>query len=195
MRKTTDQDIRKALLEKVISEHVTNPDTLVIEELGLDRGSCRVDVAVVNGHLHGYEIKSASDTLDRLPGQEATYSKVLDRASLVVSENHIDKAIPLIPDWWGVRAVSVGPRGAVNIRLVRPSNLNPSICPESLAGLLWRDELVALLVEADVQKKALRANRSELCKIVASKIPLRSLRSHVRACLKSRTTWRRREQP
>lgn len=195
MIRTTDQDVRTALMKKVISEHVANPDTLVIEELGLDRGACRVDVAVINGHLHGYEIKSESDTLDRLPSQQALYSKVLDRASLVVSDRHISKAIELIPKWWGVRAVSIGARGAINVKLIRTSSLNPCICAKSLASLLWRDEIVALLLDAGVEKKALRANRAELCRIAAEKVQLRDLRSHVRACLKNRTTWRRREQP
>lgn len=92
-----DRDVRQALHRKVLKEHHGDADTLVLDELGLRHGTCRVDIAVVNGYLHGYEIKSDSDTLERLPAQIATYGLVLDRATLVVGERHLEKAKPLIP--------------------------------------------------------------------------------------------------
>jgi hypothetical protein len=54
-----DRDVREALHRKVLKEHHGDADTLVLDELGLRHGTCRVDIAVVNGYLHGYEIKSA----------------------------------------------------------------------------------------------------------------------------------------
>ncbi|MEA9844115.1 sce7726 family protein [Xanthomonas campestris] len=116
---TRDSDVRAALMKNVISDHIANPDTLVVEELGLNRGSCRVDVAVVNGLLHGYEIKSDADTLSRLPSQVISYSAVLDKATLVVGASHTMRALSLIPDWWGVRIVKTGARGAVLIEPLR----------------------------------------------------------------------------
>ncbi len=50
-------------------------DTLVVDELDLC-GLTRVDVAVVNGHLSGFEIKGSTDSLRRLPGQVTVYSQV-----------------------------------------------------------------------------------------------------------------------
>lgn len=64
-----DRDVRQALHRKVLKEHHGDADTLVLDELGLRHGTCRVDIAVVNGYLHGYEIKSDSDTLERLPAR------------------------------------------------------------------------------------------------------------------------------
>ena len=84
-----DRDVRKALHHKVLKEHHGDTNTLVLDELGLRHGVARVDVAVVNGYLHGFEIKSDSDTLDRLPSQVTIYNAVLDRATLVVGEKHI----------------------------------------------------------------------------------------------------------
>ncbi len=83
-----DSDVRKALHSRVLRDHHNDPNTLVLNELGLRHGACRVDVAVVNGSLHGYELKSDMDTLERLPAQVGLYGKVLDKATLVVGARH-----------------------------------------------------------------------------------------------------------
>jgi len=54
-------DIRRALLADVRQRHRDEPDTLIREELGVCQGIARVDLAVVNGSVHGYEIKSEQD--------------------------------------------------------------------------------------------------------------------------------------
>jgi hypothetical protein len=55
---------------------------------GLDHGQVFVDVAVINGEIHGYELKSERDTLERLPRQVEVYSAVLGRATLVVGASY-----------------------------------------------------------------------------------------------------------
>ena len=95
-------DVREALHAKVLLAHRDDPHTLVVDELGLCEGEARVDIAVVNGFIHGFEIKSERDTLERLPHQVEVYSLVLDRVTLVVAENHAAHAMEVIPDWWGV---------------------------------------------------------------------------------------------
>ena len=81
-----DVDIRSALRSRLLAKHAADADTVIIDELGVCRGKVRVDVAVVNGMLHGYEIKSDRDNLRRFSGQVDFYGKVLDRATLVVGE-------------------------------------------------------------------------------------------------------------
>ena len=87
-----DADIRPALRTMLLSQLGSEPDTVLVEELGLCRGQVRVDIAVVNGLLQGYEIKSDRDSLRRLGIQVVLYWKVLDRATLVVCERHIVEA-------------------------------------------------------------------------------------------------------
>ena len=79
-----DRDVRQALTENLRALHDGAPDTHIRHELGLEHGQVFVDVVVINGELHGYELKSDSDTLDRLPRQVQAYSAVLDKATLVV---------------------------------------------------------------------------------------------------------------
>ena len=47
-------------------------------ELGLSPFQAVQNIAVINGHLHGYEIKSERDSLRRFHRQERIYSQVLD---------------------------------------------------------------------------------------------------------------------
>lgn len=83
-----DADIRRSLRSKVEAIHKDDPTTTIVDELGLRQGEVRVDLAVVNGVLKGYEIKSLADTLRRLPTQVSIYSQILDYASIVLAEEH-----------------------------------------------------------------------------------------------------------
>ena len=59
-----DVDVRRAVHNKILRHHHGQDDTLVLDELGLLGGDTRVDIAVVNGKIHGYELKSDRDTLE-----------------------------------------------------------------------------------------------------------------------------------
>jgi hypothetical protein len=139
-----DAEIRPALRKHLKLRWASCPETVFIEELGLCRGQVRVDLATVNGHLHGYEIKSDRDRLDRLPSQVRVYGRVMDRATVVSGPKHLEEVVQLVPQWWGVlTAVPGGDR--VSIEPIRSSSPNPAVAPRALAELLWRDEALALL--------------------------------------------------
>ena len=190
-----DRDVRLVLHRKLDAEHQGDSDTRILHELGLRHGTRRVDIAVVNGSLHGYEIKSDSDTLDRLPGQVETYAAVLDYATLVVGERLAAHARKQLPKWWGVEVASVNAAGEVSIRSHRPPRPNPKINPIALAELLWRSETIELLAGLGVAPKVLRMPRAALYREIALKLPLDELREAVRSRLKLRTAWRDQTRP
>src|SRR5690606_35081277 len=139
-----------------------DPRVLVVEELGLQHGMCRVDIAVVNGFLHGYEIKSDADTLVRLPQQVAAYSKALDRATLVVGERHVAAARTILPNWWGLKVITSGKRGALKIETERPVTNNPAVSGFYAAHLLWKDEILCVLNEYGITTGTSKLNRIQL---------------------------------
>lgn len=190
MMRTRDRDVRQAIISKVLAEHVADPDVLVVHELGLQHGACRVDIAVVNGFLHGYEIKSDADSLTRLPAQIEAYSASMDRATLVVADRHLSSAEAMVPAWWGIKVVEVGRRGAVNFLTARALSNNPTVSPFHVAQLLWRDEVVALLTDYGVEKGIGKMNRNALYHLAAESVPLVDLRRRVRSALKLRENWR-----
>lgn len=77
-----DHHLRQAVKRKVLARHAKDPDTRIVEELGLRHGLARVDIAVVNGIIYGYELKSDKDNLQRLPHQIEIYNSVLDKVTL-----------------------------------------------------------------------------------------------------------------
>ena len=185
-----DRDIRKSLKNERFREHFDDPDTIVVDELGLRHGVSRVDIAVVNGFLHGYEIKSDSDTLQRLSNQVAIYSKVLDYATIVVGEKHASKVREQVPKWWGIQVVYLSESGAIEFKDDRSHFENPEIDPIALAELLWRPEVVQILKARDVSGKTLRKPRAYLYRFLSEMVTLKELRDLVRQQLKIREGWR-----
>jgi hypothetical protein len=183
-----DLDVRRALHAKELARHRNDPGTLVIDELGLAWGTVRVDVAVVNGSIHGYEIKSDSDTLERLPAQAAIYARVLDRVTLVAGRL-LDPAAPLVPDWWGL-CEATEEEGGVTLRHVRPAKRNPGVDLEAVAMLLWRDEALAILEERGYANGLRSRPRRDLYRALVENLTPTQLRSRVRQALKTRTGWR-----
>ena len=185
-----DCDVRAALHAKVLAEHHDQPDTLVMDELALWYGTARVDVAVVNGRIHGFEIKSDRDTLERLEGQARIYSNVLDRVTLVVGTKHLERALRESPEWWGVKVAKQGPRRAVHFEEVRTPKMNPAVDPVAVAALLWCEELEDVLADVDAVRGYRGKSRDILSRRAAEVLRLTDLRSAVRARLKARGNWR-----
>ena len=189
-RPLRDSDVRQAAYRRLLTHAQACPDTLVIDELGLDHGSCRIDIAVINGHIRGVEIKAEADTLVRLPRQVAAYGQVVDKALLIVAPKHLESAIEMVPDWWGVIVAERVATQGVRFRRVRSERANKGIDALVLARLLWRPEAQDLLRVLGVPERELRAPREELYQRIVSLLPLRKLANAVRTALKSRTTWR-----
>jgi hypothetical protein len=86
-----DSDIRKLLHTYLKRENKKYKDTIIVDEFDLCSGLSRIDIAVVNGVIHGYEIKSEEDTLNRLPNQIIYYNKSLEKISIATNKSHLEK--------------------------------------------------------------------------------------------------------
>ena len=69
----------------------------MIDELGLAHAKSRIDVAVINGCIHGYEIKSAKDSLDRFATQIDIYRQTLQKLTIVAAPKHVAGIIGQLP--------------------------------------------------------------------------------------------------
>ncbi|WP_152979932.1 sce7726 family protein [Mesorhizobium sp. 1M-11] len=99
---TRDSCIRGPLVAWLKAQHPDDGSTGVIQELKMPRPSARIDLAVVNGELAGFEIKSDADTLKRLRVQVPAFSRFFDRVSVVTTRKHLCKTERCVPDWWGI---------------------------------------------------------------------------------------------
>ena len=185
-----DLEIRQNFHRKRLRRQHAQKDTLVIDELGLNHGKCRADIAVVNGHLVGYEIKSNNDSLRRLKKQVKSYNAVFDKISIVVGDRHINSIQNYIPQWWGVIVSTRGPRGAVNFDIIRNAQTNKNINPISMARLLWRNEAEEILRQKKLPPRILRQPRETLYECIVDKLNICEIRKFIRKYFKERKNWR-----
>ena len=178
-----DAHIRMALRKKLTSTGRGHSDTVVLDELGICRGEVRVDVAVVNGEIHGYEIKSDRDSLRRLASQAELYSKVLDQATLVAGERHFDAAAALLPEWWGLLLVKPSNNGP-QLRRVRRARKNPSRDARALVEFLWLEDSIALLerhgLDRGVRSKPRRIIWDRICESLDIEVIATAVRAHLK---------------
>lgn len=185
-----DRDVRDAIKAHLNALHSRDSNTRIVEEMNVWSGTVRIDLAVINGELSGFELKSDRDTLKRLPLQAEIYSRVFDRVTLVVGHKHASKSIPLIPPWWGVTvARSSGDGDTVSLSHERPASINPAPDAHLIAEFLWKDEAIAVLSKYCLDK-GWRAKRIRLLhERLAENLPLEALKDEVREVLKARTNW------
>ncbi|GAC44336.1 sce7726 family protein [Paenibacillus popilliae] len=189
--KTRDVDIRASLHHRLKQEHVGElENTLILDELSLCQGEARIDVAVVNGAINGYEIKSESDTLERLPRQSEIYNRVFDTVTILTASRFIDGIVDIIPDWWGVVTAEMEDDETVHFFSFREPQQNEYIDPLALAQLLWKDEAIDILKNRDLHKGLLSKSRPVLWAALAEKLELKDLQDEVRSKLKARSNWK-----
>lgn len=187
---TKDNEIRRALHHKRLRRYREHADTIVVDELGLAHARSRIDVAVINGSIHGYEIKSALDTLDRFDGQLQVYQQTLQKLTFVLSPKHVEHVINRAPAWTGLMLASKGPRQGVEFKVLRKSGWNPEVDPIMMAHLLWRSEAVQLLLNLGFAERELRGPRLELYEILCAKVGVPELTKSIRECMVKRQVWR-----
>lgn len=191
-----DRDVRSAVLQMLDAQHRNDAGTRIVQEMGVWSGSVRIDIAVINGELSGFELKSDRDTLHRLPQQADIYSRVFDKLSLVVGNRHAGKVLGYIPDWWGVIvATQKMNMPSVSLETLRLPQINPDPDPYLVAQLLWKDEALSVLEQYGLAKgwrgKRIKAIHQRL----AAELSYNVLALHVREALKQRSEWLRQLSP
>lgn len=175
-----DKQIRVALRNKVFRHYRLTPSALVLEEVGIRHGAARVDFLVVNGLLHGFELKSDRDNLSRLENQIQIFSSTLDRVTLVVGYRLVDKALRMVPEWWGVKLANLGKRGAIHFRDARTPKNNPCVEKEAVVKLLWQDQALQVLEELGADVGVRSKTRKEIYARLAECADLDLIRAKVR---------------
>lgn len=158
--------------------------TKTVEEFWVPGTHERADLAVIGRTMTAFEIKSEHDTLRRLPRQANAYGRVFDRCTAVVADRHREGALAILPAWWGVTTVSVN--GHVALEEVRKARPNPSVDPEILVRLLWREEVRAALADLG-QPPVETATRSSMWSALLEAVELKVLQRIVRRALLART--------
>jgi len=194
MLATNDRVIRKALrdlLGKELGRHRKHGCRAeIVEELGVQHGTARIDFAIFNGTIHGYEIKSDCDTLQRLPEQVQEFSTVFDKLTIVVGKSHLYQAMHIVPDWWGVTVAKYNIANRLVLQTIRRPEKNNEQIGLSIARLLWRKEALQILEERN-KAEGLRSKPRETIYVkLVDVLDIKTLKRTVSAALISRGNWR-----
>lgn len=179
----SEREIREALL--TLLRATAQDGARVQEELRLERGSSRIDVAVIGSSLVGYEIKSDADNFSRFSNQIHAYNRIFDEIHLVCGARHVEAAKATVPSWWGMFVAERDARGVVVISQIRAANTNARQESFSLASMLWRDEALAM-IDASVTALPKRASSHVLWEHIATTFSLDVIRNKVSETLLQR---------
>lgn len=163
----------------------------IFEELGVHHGTTRIDIAAINGIMHGYEIKSDRDTLKRLPEQMNEFNAVFDKMTLIIGKRHLYAAINIVPDWWGIIIAKTDKNHKIFFQTIRKAENNQNQAGISIARLLWKKEALEILEERNKAKGVRSKPREFVYQKLATVLDMDTLKEKVRyALLISRRGWR-----
>ena len=154
-------------------------DCRVVEELSIEQGSARVDLAVIGDTLEAYEIKSDLDDFGRLHNQIHAYNRVFDRITIVTGPQYVPAALELMPSWWGVIEAHRQDDGSLEFVARREAVPNLAQDARSVAMFLWRDEAIEVLESQTGASTPKRATRTQLHSWLAQSLSLAQLRRSV----------------
>jgi hypothetical protein len=155
----------------------------VIDEL--PTGTTRADVVhVTEAFMHGYEVKGDGDTLVRVENQLRCYAEVYDFVTFVVTEKHLAKLLPRLPEWVGVL---VAEGEGLGLRPHRAACYNATVQAAPLAALLWVEEVKQFLLARGLAgASSLRQREVAHYLRTSGTVPLSALAGYVRERLLAR---------
>jgi hypothetical protein len=148
-----DARIREALLRK-LAQQKTRPRA-VLQELHVHNGKAIADVVTLHSEAHCYEIKGATDRIERIAVQGPYYNAAFRRITLVTTECKLRRAVKLVPPFWGIM-VAVEDGDTIRFRNFRAAQFNPRFERQSAAMTLWKCEMLELVSEAGAERKPRR---------------------------------------
>jgi hypothetical protein len=183
---TSDKTIRPSLRSYLENKYQHNKSVAIID---VNHGSARVDMAVMDGIIHGYEIKSDKDSLMRLPLQIEAYNAVFSSVTIVTGRHHLEAVIDIVPEWWGILLAKTGATHTV-LTEIRDCLPNDAQDPVALARLLWREEALGILQTMGEDKGFRSQPRGVIYKKLASLLDVQELQELVQKALFTRADQR-----
>lgn len=181
----TERELRQAVRSRLLADAAKSGGRL-FEELGIEGGEARVDLALVDTQLSAFELKSDLDSFARLHNQIHAYNRVFDRVTLVTGPVYSEASLALMPTWWGVWSAARRADGTLALRVLRKPKANPVQDRLSMAMLLWRAECIETLASHRGELPPKRATKFELQEMLARELSVRTLRDAVTGFLRKR---------
>lgn len=186
-----DPEIREMLKSTFLKKYTSSNHSLILEEVGIMNGSSIVDLTVFSKVFNqAFEIKSAQDSLERLPQQLRNYIQVFDYVTVITQPSHYDQVDLICPKFVGILLVY----NDWDMEYVQKPTASPFVNRKKLIKLLWRDEVYKFL-KAKGFKGLSTASNAQVKKIACANFSLSEIRELVFTTLQNRSNWKSQVDP
>ena len=168
-----DARIREALLRKLARQKAR--PRAVLEELHVHNGNAIADIVTLHSEAHCYEIKGATDRIERIAVQGTHYNAVFRRITLVTTQCKVRRGLKLVPSFWGIM-LAIEQGDTIRFRHIRAARRNPHFEKQSAAMTLWKSEMLELVPVTGTE----RMPRRRLAQLIAE--TRRELELSMRIC-------------
>lgn len=183
-----DPQIREAFISQFLKKR--DSSSLIFEEVGILKGKSIVDIAIFNQNFfQAFEIKSGSDSSQRLQNQIDSYAQVFDSITLITEQNQALKIMPLIPKYWGIIIVDKKYNNVI-FDMLRLPKKNTLIQKKAIIDLLWKDEAVKILKDKGIKGMSSKRLKTVLKKVDLVYQSIDDLRLAVYNQLRLRDSWK-----
>lgn len=139
-----DREIREALRVHLLRRKPT--PIRIIEELGVHNSNAKADLVAIYKEMHCFEIKGATDSIQRLNRQSEFFDAAFPKVSLVTTENHLKWCLKNIPEYWGI-LIALVDNGTIRLQYIRAAQENPRFIKRKALMMLWKNELTSIATE------------------------------------------------
>lgn len=177
-----EQDIKVAFIDWLYDKGILD-DATIINEMVVANWSRRADLAVANGHLQAFEIKSDFDSLKRLDGQIETFISRFEKVTVVCAPKFTGEVTKKVATNVGVIEYKKTNRG-IHFKIVQRGRISLISNKSIYINFLLKKELQLLLAK-NGKKFSSESSRDELERLSDS-ISLSKIRGFVLNAIKSR---------
>ncbi|MGA3827268.1 sce7726 family protein [Pseudomonas chlororaphis] len=177
-----EKEIKAALIDWLYARGMVR-DAVVINEMVVANWARRADLALANGRLYGFEIKSEFDSLKRLPGQIESFRRHFDKVTVVAASKFVPEIVRSYPVEVGVLEVYLK-SGRVMFRQIRPGRIEEVKEQQVIASLITRAEIERLLRLESIKYEN-GSSRKALLQYV-DLVSVKKLKAFALGCIKER---------
>jgi hypothetical protein len=146
------------------------PKSNLLSEVRINNGLAIADLVSIGiKTTHCYEIKSDKDKIARVLEQSKSYDIVFNKISLITTSIHYEKALNIIPSYWGIIIVSNISKSKVHY--CRKAVYSPYFSKHKALSTLWRDELLNIIMMKNIKEKSVnRLSRGNLIEVLCNNL-------------------------
>ncbi|MEZ2577935.1 sce7726 family protein [Buttiauxella ferragutiae] len=177
-----EQDVKIALIDWLFKKGLLS-DAAIINEMVVANWSRRADIAIANGHLQAFEIKSDFDSLKRLDGQLQIFTSRFEKVTVVCSPKFTCEVTNRVRPDVGIIEYHTDNHG-VRFKVIQRGRVCSRLNKNVYLSFLLKAELKNLLIE-NGNNTSNDLNRNSL-EAIAEKLPLNKIRGFVLSSIKKR---------